>query len=48
MNIPPIRFRRFWCWLLTGHVWNKTGTSRPMGREMNTCVYCGLEEAGPD
>lgn len=42
------RFGSLKCWLKTGHKWDKTGTSRMMSRSMNTCVHCGMYEAGPD
>jgi len=33
---------------MTGHIWDKTGTSRLASRSMNKCIYCGIEKAGPD
>jgi len=47
-NIPPLRFRRFWCWLLTGHRWDKTDSNRMASRSMNRCLYCNTYLAGPD
>jgi hypothetical protein len=43
-----LRLRRFWCWLFTGHTWDKTGSNRTMSREMNRCNNCDLYEPGPD
>jgi hypothetical protein len=48
MEIPFIRLKRFWCWILTGHIWNKTNSNKLMSREMNQCIYCLIIKAGPD
>lgn len=34
--------------LLCLHIWDKTNSRRMMTQEMNTCIYCGKYEAGPD
>lgn len=43
-----MKLRRFWCWLLTGHTWDKTNSNRMMSRTMNLCRNCGAYEPGPD
>jgi len=48
IELGHLRFGRFMCWLLTGHIWDKTKSKRMMSREMNTCIYCAKYEAGPD
>jgi hypothetical protein len=35
------RLKWLWCWIKTGHKWDKTGDSIPMGDELNTCTICG-------
>ena len=36
------------CWLLFGHLWNRTKTRQQASREMNSCIICGKVSAGPD
>ena len=38
----------FKCWIVYGHNWDKTKSSRMATQEMNTCTLCGKYEAGPD
>lgn len=41
-------WKHFKCWIEFGHKWDKTGTTRMMANEMNTCTLCGKYEAGSD
>lgn len=48
MKLAHLRGGRLLCWLITGHIWDRTGTRSPASRSMNTCIYCGHIIAGPD
>ena len=43
-----MKLRPFFCWLLTGHNWDKTGSSIPASRTMNYCIYCNKEYIGDE
>lgn len=30
------------------HIWSSTNSRRMASKEMNTCIFCGIEKAGPD
>lgn len=40
--------RSIWCFIIYGHIWDKTGCSSQASRTMNTCKKCGKVVAGPD
>jgi hypothetical protein len=40
------RYKRFMCWVKTGHIWDKTNSTSLAGHDMNTCIYCGTIKAG--
>ena len=40
--------KEFKCWVVHGHVWDKTGTRMKATMTMNECRLCGKVEAGSD
>jgi hypothetical protein len=42
------RLRPFWCWVLTGHCWDKTRSTHKAARMVNRCLICDTYTTGPD
>jgi len=40
--------KEFKCWVVHGHCWDKTNSSRMSTGQMNRCKLCDKYDAGPD
>lgn len=48
MRIKHLRIGRIICWILIGHIWDKTQSRHTMSREVNRCIYCETVSYGDE